>query len=88
MPHLVATHFLKPLSRGVISGVYNAAGDVGNILGPSMGGLIATFTGVGRLFFVGPLMITVSFFVSLWACRFITPYRAIERRHDVRASSI
>ena len=76
------------VSRGVISGVYNAAGDVGNILGPSMGGLIATFTGVGRLFFVGPLMITVSFFVSLWACRFITPYRAIERRHDVRASSI
>ncbi len=61
------------VSRGVISGIYNAAGDIGNILGPSMGGLIATFTGVGRLFFVGPLMITVAFFLSLWACRFIRP---------------
>ncbi|HEY6198971.1 MAG TPA: MFS transporter, partial [Candidatus Binatia bacterium] len=33
------------VSRGVISALYNAAGDIGNILGPSMGGLIATFTG-------------------------------------------
>lgn len=68
------------VSRGVISGVYNAAGDVGNILGPSLGGLIATFTGVGRLFLVGPLMITTAFFVSLWACRFITPARISDRR--------
>jgi predicted MFS family arabinose efflux permease len=63
------------VSRGVISGIYNAAGDVGNILGPSLGGLIATFTGVGRRFLVGPLMITAAFFVSLWACRFIAPRR-------------
>jgi len=68
------------VSRGVISGLYNAAGDVGNILGPSMGGLIATFTGVGRLFFVGPLMITAAFFLSLWACRFIRPAAAVSSR--------
>jgi len=61
------------VSRGVISALYNAAGDMGNILGPSMGGLIATFTGVGRLFFVGPLLITTAFVISLWACRFIRP---------------
>ena len=61
------------VSRGVISGLYNAAGDVGNILGPSVGGFIATFTGVAGLFFVGPLMITATFFLSLWACRFIRP---------------
>jgi predicted MFS family arabinose efflux permease len=63
------------VSRGVISGLYNAAGDVGNILGPSMGGVIATFTGVAGLFFVGPLMIATTFVVSLWACRFIRPAR-------------
>jgi predicted MFS family arabinose efflux permease len=68
------------VSRGVISGIYNAAGDIGNILGPSLGGLIATFTGVGRLFFVGPLMITVAFFLSLWACRFIRPAAATRER--------
>jgi predicted MFS family arabinose efflux permease len=61
------------VSRGVISALYNAAGDMGNILGPSMGGLIATFTGVGRLFFVGPLLIATAFVVSLWGCRFINP---------------
>jgi predicted MFS family arabinose efflux permease len=61
------------VSRGVISALYNAAGDIGNILGPSMGGLIATFTGVAHLFFVGPLLITASFILSLWACRFIRP---------------
>ncbi|HEY1371923.1 MAG TPA: MFS transporter [Candidatus Binatia bacterium] len=63
------------VSRGVISALYNAAGDIGNILGPSMGGLIATFTGVAHLFFVGPLLITTSFVLSLWACRFIRPAR-------------
>jgi predicted MFS family arabinose efflux permease len=64
------------VSRGVISALYNAAGDIGNILGPSMGGLIATFTGVAHLFFVGPLLIVAAFVVSLWACRFIRPARA------------
>ena len=68
------------VSRGVISALYNAAGDIGNILGPSMGGLIATFTGVGRLFFVGPLLITAAFFVSLWGTGFIRPHAIPDRR--------
>jgi predicted MFS family arabinose efflux permease len=57
--------------RGMSSGLYNAAGDIGNIVGPSMGGLIATFTGVGNLFLVGPLITAALFLLSLWACRFI-----------------
>jgi len=59
------------VSRGVASGIYNAAGDVGNILGPSVGGIIAAFTGVAGLFFVGPGMIVALFFTSLWGCRFL-----------------
>lgn len=59
------------IRRGVASGVFNAAGDFGNILGPSAGGLIASFTGVAYLFFVGPLTVTILFFISLWLCRFV-----------------
>jgi DHA1 family multidrug resistance protein-like MFS transporter len=61
------------VNRGVVSGIYNAAQDVGNILGPSVGGLIASFTGLSTLFVAGPLGIVSIFFVSLWACRFIAP---------------
>ena len=39
--------------RGLASGVYNAAGDLGNILGPSIGGLIAHATGIASVFVVG-----------------------------------
>lgn len=59
--------------RGMSSGLYNAAGDLGNIIGPSMGGLIASVTGVANLFLVGPLVTAVLFFLSLWACRHIRP---------------
>jgi predicted MFS family arabinose efflux permease len=59
--------------RGMSSGLYNAGGDLGNIIGPSMGGLIASVTGVANLFLVGPLVTAVLFFLSLWACRHIRP---------------
>jgi predicted MFS family arabinose efflux permease len=59
--------------RGMSSGLYNAAGDLGNIVGPSAGGLIASVTGVANLFLVGPLVTAVLFFLSLWACRHIRP---------------
>ena len=59
--------------RGMSSGLYNAGGDLGNIIGPSMGGLIASVTGVANLFLVGPLVTAVLFFLSLWACRYIRP---------------
>ncbi len=59
--------------RGMSSGLYNAGGDLGNIVGPSMGGVIASVTGVANLFLVGPLVTAVLFFLSLWACRHIRP---------------
>jgi predicted MFS family arabinose efflux permease len=55
--------------RGLASGVYNAAGDLGNILGPSIGGLIAQATGIASVFVVGSLGSTALFFVSVFLVR-------------------
>lgn len=57
------------VKRGLASGVYNASGDVGNILGPSVGGLIAQATGIGGVFVVGSLSSTVLFFLVIWLVR-------------------
>jgi predicted MFS family arabinose efflux permease len=51
------------------SAVYNAAGDLGNILGPSIGGLIAQATGVASVFVIGPLGSTTLFFVFVLLMR-------------------
>lgn len=59
------------LDRGMASGVFHAASDLGNILGPSAGGLIAAVTGIAYLFFFGPLLFVALFFLSLWGCRFL-----------------
>ncbi|TMA13550.1 MAG: MFS transporter [Deltaproteobacteria bacterium] len=63
----------RRVSRGVVSGIYNAAQDVGNILGPSVGGLIASLVGVAKLFLAGPLIIVALLFLSLWSCRYVKP---------------
>ncbi|MGH7794977.1 MAG: MFS transporter [Candidatus Binatia bacterium] len=55
--------------RGLASGIYNAAGDLGNVLGPSMGGLIAHATGIASVFVVGSLGSTVLFFLGMWLVR-------------------
>lgn len=52
--------------RGLASGVYNAAGDLGNILGPSIGGLIAHATGIASVFVVGSLGSTALFFIGVY----------------------
>ena len=57
------------VQRGVASGIYNAAGDLGNILGPSAGGMIAAFTGLGGLFVFTPFVSTLLFFLVLWRLR-------------------
>jgi predicted MFS family arabinose efflux permease len=49
------------IPRGVASGIYNAAGDLGNISGPIAGGLIASIAGVAGLFVGAPLGATVFF---------------------------
>jgi predicted MFS family arabinose efflux permease len=41
--------------RGLASGVYNAAGDLGNILGPTLGGFIAHASGIASVFVIGSL---------------------------------
>jgi hypothetical protein len=46
--------------------VYNAAGDLGNILGPSIGGLIAHATGISSVFVIGSLGSTAMFFLGVW----------------------
>jgi len=55
--------------RGLASGVYNAAGDLGNILGPSIGGLIAQATGIASVFVVGSLGSTALFFLGVFLLR-------------------
>jgi DHA1 family multidrug resistance protein-like MFS transporter len=47
--------------RGVASGLYNAAGDLGNILGPTIGGLVASAVGIAGLFVAAPLGATAVF---------------------------
>jgi predicted MFS family arabinose efflux permease len=55
--------------RGLASGIYNAAGDLGNILGPSLGGVIAHATSIGGVFVVGSLGSMVLFLVALWTVK-------------------
>ena len=55
--------------RGLASGVYNAAGDVGNILGPSIGGFIAHATGIASVFVVGSLGSTALFLLGVLLVR-------------------
>lgn len=57
------------VKRGLASGIYNAAGDLGNILGPAVGGLIAHATGIGGVFVFGSLGATILFFLVIWAVR-------------------
>ena len=62
--------------RGVGSAIYNAAGDVGNILGPAAGGLIAHATSIGGVFVVGPLGTTLLFLLGIFAVRRLGGARA------------
>jgi DHA1 family multidrug resistance protein-like MFS transporter len=55
--------------RGLASGVYNAAGDLGNILGPFIGGVIAQATGVASVFVIGSLGSTALFLVGVFLLR-------------------
>lgn len=64
------------VQRGVASGIYNAAGDLGNILGPSAGGMIATFSGLAGLFVFTPLVSTLLFFFVLWRLKLRPAVRA------------
>ncbi len=51
--------------RGLASGIYNAAGDLGNILGPAIGGFIAQAAGIAGVFVIGSLGSTALFLVGM-----------------------
>jgi predicted MFS family arabinose efflux permease len=55
--------------RGLASGVYNAAGDLGNILGPSIGGFIAHATGIASVFVIGSIGSTMLFLAGVVVLR-------------------
>jgi predicted MFS family arabinose efflux permease len=55
--------------RGLASGIYNAAGDVGSFLGPMLGGVIAQATSIGSVFIIGPLGATTLFALGILAAR-------------------
>ncbi len=57
------------VQRGFASGIYNAAGDLGNILGPTAGGLIAQATSISGVFVVGSLGSTFLFLVVILAVK-------------------
>jgi MFS family permease len=53
------------VGRGVASGIMNAAGDLGNILGPVSGGLIAAAAGYQRFWLISPPLYLVLYFGAL-----------------------
>ena len=55
--------------RGLASAIYNAAGDLGNILGPAIGGFIAHAAGIACVFVVGSLGSTALFLIGAWFVR-------------------
>jgi DHA1 family multidrug resistance protein-like MFS transporter len=57
------------VQRGLASAIYNAAGDLGNILGPAAGGLIAQATSIGGVFVLGSFATTVLFLLGILAVR-------------------
>jgi MFS transporter, DHA1 family, multidrug resistance protein len=57
------------VQRGLASGIYNAAGDLGNILGPSIGGLIAQATSISGVFVIGSLGSTILFLSVVWGMK-------------------
>jgi DHA1 family multidrug resistance protein-like MFS transporter len=64
--------------RGLASAIYNSAGDVGNITGPAVGGLIAHATSIAGVFVVGSLGTTALFLLGISLVTF-------GRRHATRS---
>ncbi len=54
------------IPRGVAVGVYNAARDLGSIVGPVIGGYIAAAVGLRGFFWVGPPLTFALFALLLW----------------------
>lgn len=59
------------VSRGVASGILNAALDLGNIIGPIVGGLITSAAGLDRLWLIAP---------PLYVCTYLVLSAPLRRR--------
>jgi predicted MFS family arabinose efflux permease len=70
--------------RGLASGIYNAAGDLGNILGPSIGGLIAHATGIASVFVVGSAGSTALFLLGVFLVRRL---KRVEESYDISSGA-
>ena|SRR5919197_2474699 len=64
----------KKVPRGLASGIYNAAGDIGNILGPTIGGIIAQLTSIGGVFVAGSLGAMTLFLVGILTVRRLSSF--------------
>jgi MFS transporter, DHA1 family, multidrug resistance protein len=54
------------LGRGAASGVYNAASDVGGLVGPLLAGAAADALGIGNALILLPLGVLVIWGVAIW----------------------
>jgi MFS family permease len=64
------------VGRGIASGIMNAAGDLGNILGPVTGGLIAGAAGFQRFWLISPPLYLAIYFGALLITTRRAPLRA------------
>jgi MFS transporter, DHA1 family, multidrug resistance protein len=55
------------VSRGVASGLFNAASDLGQVIAPALGGLVATLFGLGTMFHVLPPLVLLLYFAAMLA---------------------
>jgi DHA1 family multidrug resistance protein-like MFS transporter len=54
------------VSRGVAVGIYNAARDLGSIVGPILGGYVAAIVGLSAFFLVGPPLVLAVYLLLVW----------------------
>jgi MFS transporter, DHA1 family, multidrug resistance protein len=69
--------------RGVASGISNASGDVGNMVGPVTGGLVASVTGIAGLFLTTPAFVLALFLLSLWGIKMLPTNKASKSHAEV-----
>lgn len=55
----------SPGLKGMASGIYSAGLDLGNILGPTVGGITVGFVGLGPVFWIFPILLLVPCLVML-----------------------
>lgn len=59
----------RRFSKGMASGLFNAAGDLGYVIGPLFGGLLADLVGLPRMFLLAPALVAACYFAMLATVR-------------------